>query len=93
MAEFAYNNVVHSSTGKTLFKELYGWEPTLMASNVPTDIPEADDLAKTMEAQWRKAVPIEFEVGKEAWLDAKNMKFKTMSPKLMEQCLCHALEV
>ncbi|KAF8748831.1 hypothetical protein RHS01_10521 [Rhizoctonia solani] len=41
MAEFVYNNAVHSSTGKTPFKALYGWEPTLTLSNIPTDVPEA----------------------------------------------------
>ncbi|KAF8747922.1 hypothetical protein RHS01_11178 [Rhizoctonia solani] len=93
MAEFAYNNAVHSSTGKTPFKALYGWEPTLTPSNVPTDVPEADDLAKSMEAQWREVeaalrqsksqmvagetgTPVEFEVGEEAWLDAKNVNLK-----------------
>ncbi|QRW25071.1 hypothetical protein RhiXN_07020 [Rhizoctonia solani] len=31
--------------------------------------------------------PISFEVGEEAWLDAKNVKLKTLSPKLTEQRL------
>ncbi|KAF8748459.1 hypothetical protein RHS01_10848 [Rhizoctonia solani] len=96
MAKFAYNNAVHSSTGKTPFKALYGWEPTLTPSNVPTDVPEADDLAQAMEAQWREVEsalrqskqrmtagedgsPIEFEIGEEAWLDAKNVNLKTLN--------------
>ncbi|KAF8688056.1 hypothetical protein RHS03_09828, partial [Rhizoctonia solani] len=104
MAEFAYNNAVHSSTRKTPFKALYGWEPTLTPSNVPTDVPEADNLAQTMEVQWKEVEsalqqskqhmmageegsPIEFEIGEEAWLDAKNVNLKTLSPKLTEQRL------
>ncbi|QRW24057.1 Retrotransposable element Tf2 protein [Rhizoctonia solani] len=104
MAEFAYNNAVHSSTGKSPFKALYGWEPSLTPSNVLTDVPEADNLATQMEAQWQEieaalrqsktrmvagevGEPLEFEIGEEAWLDAKNVKLKTLSPKLTEQRL------
>ncbi|QRW21236.1 integrase core domain protein [Rhizoctonia solani] len=104
MAEFAYNNVVHSSTGKTLFKALYRWEPALTPSNVPTNVPETNNLAMQMEAQWQEieaalwqsktqmvagetGKPVEFEVGEEAWLDAKNVKLKTLSHKLTKQRL------
>ncbi|KAF8750487.1 Chromo (CHRromatin Organization MOdifier) domain [Rhizoctonia solani] len=31
--------------------------------------------------------PLEFEIGEEAWLDTKNIKLKTLSPKLTKQHL------
>ncbi|QRW25612.1 hypothetical protein RhiXN_10688 [Rhizoctonia solani] len=56
MAKFAYNNAVHSSTGKTPFKALYGWEPLLTPRNIPTDVLEADNLAQVMESQWKETL-------------------------------------
>ncbi|QRW22613.1 Retrotransposable element Tf2 protein [Rhizoctonia solani] len=104
MAEFAYNNAVHSSTGRYPFKALYGWEPSLTLSNVPTNVPEADNIAAQIEAQWQEikaalwqskthmiareaGEPLEFKIGEEAWLDARNVKLKTLSPKLTKQRL------
>ncbi|GAB1521976.1 hypothetical protein RhiTH_005075 [Rhizoctonia solani] len=62
---------------------------------MPTDVPEADDLAQAMEAQWKEVeaalqhskarmmageegIPLEFGIGEEAWLNAKNINLRTL---------------
>ncbi|KAF8751500.1 Chromo (CHRromatin Organization MOdifier) domain [Rhizoctonia solani] len=43
--------------------------------------------SKTRMTAGETGEPVNFEVGEEAWLDAKNVKLKTLSPKLTEQRL------
>ena len=66
MAEFTYNNSVHSTTGTTPFRALYGFDPTmrLHPDNMDEgDIPEVNLRIKRMAKQreelserWRRAV-------------------------------------
>ncbi|QRW15695.1 hypothetical protein RhiXN_03696 [Rhizoctonia solani] len=41
--------------------------------------------SKTQMVAREEGSPLEFEIGEEAWLDAKNLKIKTLSPKLTKQ--------
>ncbi|CUA70761.1 Transposon Tf2-11 polyprotein [Rhizoctonia solani] len=51
LAEFAYNNARHSTTGKTPFEALYGSNPNSSISNLRSDVPEADLLAENVTKQ------------------------------------------
>ncbi|QRW20683.1 Retrotransposable element Tf2 protein [Rhizoctonia solani] len=88
MAEFAYNNAEPSLT------------PSNVPTNVPKadDIASQMELqwreieaalwqSKTRMTAGETGEPISFEEGEEAWLDARNVKLKTLSPKLTEQRL------
>ncbi|KAF8750005.1 Reverse transcriptase (RNA-dependent DNA polymerase) [Rhizoctonia solani] len=55
LAEYAYNNARHASTGKTPFELVYGKNPVMNPSNVPSNVPEADQLADTLANEWKEA--------------------------------------
>ncbi|KAF8748196.1 hypothetical protein RHS01_10969 [Rhizoctonia solani] len=51
------------------------------------EVEAALQQSKTQMTTGEEGNPVEFKVGEEAWLDAKNVNLKTLSPKLTEQCL------
>jgi hypothetical protein len=54
MAEFSYNNATHSATGILPFKCLYGRDPTMTPSKLWTEVPEANDMADTLQEIWEE---------------------------------------
>jgi hypothetical protein len=54
MAEFSHNNSVHSSTGTSPFKCLYGRDPVMVLSKVVTQVPEADSMADSLQEIWEE---------------------------------------
>jgi hypothetical protein len=52
MAEFSYNNTVHSTTGTSPFKCLYGRDPIMTPSKIVTEVLEANDMVNTLQRIW-----------------------------------------
>ncbi|QRW23855.1 Retrotransposable element Tf2 protein [Rhizoctonia solani] len=98
LAEYAYNNTKHASTGKTPFELVYGKNPVMNPSNVPSNVPEADQLADTLANKWKEAKSAlrmskekmvrdkgtipMYLIGKKVWLNGKNVELRTNSNKL-----------
>jgi hypothetical protein len=54
MAEFSYNNAIHSTTGMSPFRCLHGRDPVMTLSRIETDIPEANTMANTLQEIWEE---------------------------------------
>ncbi|KAF8752476.1 hypothetical protein RHS01_07693 [Rhizoctonia solani] len=72
--------------------------PIMSPSNVPANVPEADNVANTLAQEWKEAesalrmtkekmagtkgVTPEYSIGEKVWLDAKNVEIRSNSNKL-----------
>jgi hypothetical protein len=54
MAEFSYNNAVHSATGTSPFRCLYGRDPVMTPTKIVMEVPEANNMADTLQRIWDK---------------------------------------
>jgi hypothetical protein len=54
MVEFSYNNTIHSATGTSPFRCLYGRDLVMTPSKVQTEVPEANNMANTLQEIWEE---------------------------------------
>jgi hypothetical protein len=54
MAEFSYNNAILSTMGTSPFRCLYGRDPTMTPSRIQMEVPEANNMANTLQEIWEE---------------------------------------
>ncbi|QRW23534.1 Retrotransposable element Tf2 protein [Rhizoctonia solani] len=103
LAEYTCNNARHVATGKSLFELVYGRSLVMNPSNIPANMPDADQVANTLSKEWKEAesalrmtkewmigntgIIPEYTIGKKVWLDGKNIEIQSNSNKLDPKCL------
>jgi transposase InsO family protein len=86
-AEFAYNNAVHASTGKSPFLANYGYHPNSASTFVPrtprSDNPAAEDMIKTLR-DLHKQLALDLAEARDTQARFYNRKVKKAPPQFKE---------